>query len=1018
METREQRRLRGPNVYSIAAHRGFADALVSGLIPRYRDDDLGLARLTLLLPNQRAARTITEAFVRAQTGSTGGMLLPRMVVVGDLDLDEALGPLFDPLIDADIPPAADPTRRWLRLAELIGDIEGEAAPKGAALLRRAYLAGRTMDRLRVEGIDPADLMSEAVIGLVGEQAEHWRAATLSFLKLQAHWQADLAAQGEIDAPTRRNRLFDAAARGWKANPPPHPIVAAGVTSGSPALARLLRVVADLPDGAVVLPDLDLSLSDEVWDQLGLAGIPAEVGGPYFGRADAVTHPQYHLKLLLGRMGIARGEVRAWHRSGPAAAPPERARAISNLFLPPAASAVWVDLPERQRRLAAVRLMQTDHPGHEAQAIAILIRQMLEEPEKRVALVTPDRALAARVVAHLGRWGIKADDSAGQPLPMTAAGRLFLLLAQILAEGAAPVPLIAALSHPLVRSGRGFGGQARAAWLDNVRALDMALRGPRPGVGLAPIAALVARKAAHGALRLQAWWDEVAAILAPLMMGEAEMSLADLIDTLSQAAEALCGEGLWGQSDGRALSAFVETLGAAARDRGTAIPPRDLPAALRDAMERVSVRPQWGGHPRVTVYGLLEARMARADLIICGGLVEGVWPAAPRPDALLPPAVLRHLGVAGEDFRIGLSAHDLAGCLGAPQVVLSWARRDVGGPVIPSRFVLRVEAMLGAELADKHRETRVPEWARDIDLGKLVPPHPRPQPNPTPDQRRVDIAVTALDRLRADPYQFYAQAILGLRRLDPLDADPTPAWRGTAVHDILDRWHRDGAAPGTLAQTAAHVLDQMGAHPLERSLWRPRLVAALAWIDGEVTALTAEGRRVLKTEIRGEMRLDGIRIHGRADRIDALPDGALAIIDYKTGQPPSGNMVAAGFALQLGLIGLIARDGGFDGVSGTPERFEYWSLARAKGRDGFGWRDEPVLEGRKKSGIPREDFLPETEKFLREAIARWLLGSEPFTARLNPDIGGYNDYDQLMRLDEWIGWLSADEPVAPVLELVR
>jgi len=96
----------GPRIYSIAAHRGFADALVAGLIPRYREPGMGLARLTLLLPSRRAVRTVTEAFVRL---SDGGLLLPRMAAVGDLDLDETLGPVLDPLgAGADIAPAADP----------------------------------------------------------------------------------------------------------------------------------------------------------------------------------------------------------------------------------------------------------------------------------------------------------------------------------------------------------------------------------------------------------------------------------------------------------------------------------------------------------------------------------------------------------------------------------------------------------------------------------------------------------------------------------------------------------------------------------------------------------------------------------------------------------------------------------------------------------------------------------------------------------------------------------------------
>ncbi|MDR2858409.1 MAG: double-strand break repair protein AddB [Novosphingobium sp.] len=982
----------GPRIYSIAAHRGFADALVAGLIPRYAEDDFGLARLTLLLPSRRAVRTVTEAFVRL---SGQGLLLPRMAAVGDLDLDETLGALLDPLAAGnEIPPAADPVRRWLRLADYLKQVEGEGAGKGAALLRRAFDLGRTMDRLLVEGIAPIDLMSEAVQGVVGDQAAHWIASTRSFLMVQQYWLAELAERGEVDAPARRNRLFEHTARKWREAPPPHPVVAAGVTSASPALAGLLRTVSELPRGAVILPDLDLALETGVWDALGTAGKPEGPDDPPFGTRDAVTHPQYHLKLLLNRMGIARDEVQAWHRAGMGAAPPARSRAISNLFLPPSASARWVDLPAGQRRLAGVRLMESAHPGEEAQAIAILIREALETPERRVALITPDRGLAARVVAQLKRWGIEADDTAGQPLPQTAAGRLLLLLAEVLAENAAPVPLLALLTHPLVAA-----ATDRPAWLEAARSLDLHLRGPRPGPGLAPLRAIAAQ--AHA----EAWWITVEAMLGPLLaLGEDE-PLADLLDRLAGTAEALCGEALWARADGRALSAFVEDLREAARAAGTRFAPRELHAMLRDAMDRIAVRPPWGGHPRVSIYGLIEARMSRADLVICGGLVEGVWPGSPAPDALLPPAVLRALGVPGADFRIGLAAHDLAAALGAPEVVLSWAQRDESAPVIPSRFVLRVKAMLG-DLEQAHTGAEAVRLARALDDAAPAPRYPRPQPMPSAGQRRVDIPVTGLDRLRGDPYQFYAGSILRLSALDPLDAEPSAAWKGTAVHAILERWHKQG---GELLPLAGQVLDEMSAHPLMRALWRPRLMAALAWIGAEIARLDAGGRAVLKSEIKGGIEVKGVRIHGRADRIDRLADGRLAIVDYKTGQPPSRNMVQQGFALQLGLIGMIAGRGGFEGVTGEAERFEYWSLGRSdRSETGFGYREEPILEGSRRTGIARDAFVPTTADYLVQAIDRWILGNDPFTARLNPDIGGYNDYDQLMRLDEWLPHMTPDE----------
>ena len=1000
---------RGLNIYSIAAHRGFADALAAGLLARYSEAQSGLSRLTLLLPSSRAARTVTEAFVRL---SQGGLLLPRMAVVGDLDLDEALGPLFDTLgAGADIPPAADPVRRWLRLADMLrqveGDAPGTASGSAAVFLARARELARTMDRLLVEDIAPEALLSDAVVGIVGELAGHWRDSTVTFLKVQQMWLAELAARGEVDAPTRRNLLFGHAAQRWASERPDRPIVAAGVTSASPALARLLRVIAGLPGGAVILPDLDLSLDDEVWDALGTAGKPPGPEDPPFGAGDAVTHPQYHLKLLLNRMGVARGEVRAWHRSGLGAAPPERSHAISNLFLPPAASARWASLPAERRRLAGVRLMESAHPGEEAQAIAVLLREALEVPERRAALITPDRELAARVVAQLARWNIAADDTAGLPLPQTAAARVVLLLAEVLAEDAAPVPLIALLTHPHVRGPVADGedpGKARAQWLEQARRLDLALRGPRPAPGLAPLAELAGR------CGLGDWWAEAETVLAPLFALGEECLLADALDALAAAGEALCGIGLWGNADGRALAGFMETLRDAARDTGTRLDPRDLHAALHDAMLRMSVRPPWGGHPRIAIYGLLEARMARADLVICGGLTEGVWPASPAPDPLLPPPVLRALGVPGADFRIGLSAHDLASALGAPDVVLSWARRDAGAPVIPSRFVLRIKAMLG-DLGKRHEEKEAIKLARQIDAAEPAPRYPRPRPLPTAEQRLVDISATGLDRLRSDPYQFYAGSILELKTLDALDAVPSYAWQGTAVHAILEKWHKSGGSPGTLLPIAAQVLDELSAHPLMRGLWRPRLFKALEWIDESVAALAADGRQVAVSEAWGDMTVDGIRIHGRADRIDRLANGSLAVVDYKTGTPPSWQMVKQGFSLQLGLIGLIAASGGFAGAAGQPEEFEYWSLAkdsRRRAENGFGFVASPFRTNRRPNALEKDEFLEVTRGYLGDALSRWIKGSDPFTARLNPDVPVYSDYDQLMRLDEWLPRLSADE----------
>jgi ATP-dependent helicase/nuclease subunit B len=253
----------------------------------------------------------------------------------------------------------------------------------------------------------------------------------------------------------------------------------------------------------------------------------------------------------------------------------------------------------------------------------------------------------------------------------------------------------------------------------------------------------------------------------------------------------------------------------------------------------------------------------------------------------------------------------------------------------------------------------------------------------------------VDRLKADPFSFYAQAVLGLRSLDPVDADHTAAWKGSAVHKVLEEWlAEDDCDPDLLLPRARKLLEGEAIHPVLRALWQPRLLEAIDWVASEVRKDQAEGRRPLAAEKKGETQLSGVTLEGRADRIDRLPDGRIGIIDYKTGKAPSAKAVDAGFALQLGLLGLIARAGGFSEVTGTPGTHEYWSLAKDK--TSFGKRS------RMDAKVGSDDFLVHTQRAFAEVAAKYLTGEEPFVAKLHPAFSPYGDYDQLMRLEEWYG----------------
>ncbi|WP_037480729.1 PD-(D/E)XK nuclease family protein, partial [Sphingobium sp. ba1] len=452
--------------------------------------------------------------------------------------------------------------------------------------------------------------------------------------------------------------------------------------------------------------------------------------------------------------------------------------------------------------------------------------------------------------------------------------------------------------------------------------------------------------------------------------------------------------------GQAAADLFAEMEAAAPEGPRQADMRALPVLLDHMLGGVSVRPPQGGHPRIAILGLIEARLQQADLMVLGGLNEGTWPGLPAPDPWLAPRIRRELGLPGLETRIGLAAHDFASALGAPHVLITRARRGGGGPAVASRFWLRLKAMSGPQWKGAGRYAAL---AQAIDRPDGHHPASRPAPVPPLSVRPRLIPVTDVDRLKADPYAFYARRILRLVRLDPVDADAGPAWRGTAVHEILQHWAEAGTLdPADLEARAQAMFDRPEVHPLLKALWQPRLMEAIRWIATEVAKDKAAGRTILAVEREGRAEVAEVTLMGKADRIDRLSDGTLGVIDYKTGKPPSAKMVKAGYSLQLGLLGVIAEMGGFAGLGDQPRAadFEYWSLAK-KG-DQFGYRESPVDSTGSRGKIVTSSFTAHAHEQFSGLVEAYLLGTVPFTAQLNPEVANYGDYDQLMRLEEWYG----------------
>jgi len=979
------------NLHTIPPHVPFLDALARWWLDQRGEDPLRVANGLILLPTRRAARALSDAFLR-ETGGTP-LLLPRIAALGALD--EAPLTLAGAL---DLPPAVEPARRLAVLTRLIMAVGARMGGEMGAVATadRAWpLAGDLADLLDEAHRAEVDLTDVLPAAAEAGYAEHW-SRTIRFLQIVTRaWPDWLWDNGLIDAAERGVKLLDAQAAAWSAEPPGMPVVVAGTTGGIRSVARLMQVVANLPDGAVILPGLDLAMPDAHWDALDDG------------------HPQAGLRRLLLDLGATRGDVQDWHdQAGPVL--PTRCAALWQSLLPAQALGDWRKpfTPD----IAGLTRLEAADQQEEAVAIALALRGALEQPHARAALVTPDRQLAARVAAELGRYGITVDDSAGEKLADTPPGAFLRLLARAVADGLTPVALLSVLKHPLTGLGLPPAACRRAA-----RALELrVLRGPAPAPGIAGLRAALARR--DPVPDIDDLVDRLDAGLRPIIRIAArdDATPVEALTALIECAEAVAATDdtdgaarLWSREEGEALALHLSNL-QAALPLLPAQPVSTLPGLLDASMEGAVVRSRralrgrdGAEHPRVQILGLLEARLQSAELIVLGSLAEGVWPPATDPGPWMSRPMRTAAGLPSPEERVGTMAHDFAmlACA-APNVVLSCPRRRDGAPAVPARWLVRLQAFLqghGAAL-DPHPAAA---WARLLDqpAGDPRPVQP-PRPRPPVEARPRRLRVTEVETWLQDPYAIYARHILRLRALDPLEQSADAADYGSIVHEAISaflgalpaRYPRDAAARLRADMDAA--LDAAGLRPALAAWWRPRLARIATWAaEQERQRRVAGPKPALRSEVSGEWSVpcsgQPFLLRGRADRIERNPDGTLAILDYKTGVVPGGADVEAGRSPQLPLEAAMAAAGVFgEDLRGTAAELTYWHVT-----GGY----EPGTEIKLFGGDPAKTAAV-ADDAQRKLCALIHAFDDPARAYLSQPHPGaaprFSDYVQLARVLEW------------------
>jgi ATP-dependent helicase/nuclease subunit B len=1045
-------------VFSVPASAPFLRTVIAALVDgrlvngfEARAHPENLAQATLYLPTRRAGRMVREIFLDEL--GTEAVLLPRIVALGDIDEDElAFAEEPEPYGGTallNIPPKLGELDRRLTLARLVAS--WAKSPVSAPLVvggpaSTLALAGdlaRLMDDMVTRGVG-----WDALNGLVPDQLDKYWQYSLEFLQIARQaWPAHLQEIERIEPAARRDLLIDAEAKRLTAHAG-GPVIAAGSTGSMPATAKFLHVIASLPQGAVILPGLDTDLDDDAWQTIG--GIRDAQGK--FTTPPASNHPQYAMHALLHRFGIKRGDVEI--RGKPA--PQGRDVLASEAMRPSNATAQW------QRRLAEpeiaekislgmtnLAVIEAENSETEALAIAVAMREA-RHLDKSAALVTPDRALARRVIAALGRWNLAYDDSGGDALMDTPTGIFARLAAEAAARQLEPPTLLALLKHPLCRL-----SAAPGAFKQATEVLELALlRGTRPQAGSGGLAQDLARfrlelknfragttsslhaseprtrladKELDGAQRLIAQLQRALASLEslnrskPFDFAELAQRHRDALIELSRDEQgvAFVFEGPQGSA---LASAFDDLLGEG-KPSGLTVELTDYPDVFQTAFADRMVRRPEGTNVHLKIYGPLEARLTQSDRVIIGGLVEGVWPPAPRIDPWLSRPMRHELGLDLPERRIGLSAHDFAQLLGAPEVILSHAAKVGGAPAVTARFLHRLEAVAGRERwnAAKAAGQQYVRFAGQLDNPDKVEPIAQPAPRPPRAVRPLKLSVTAIEDWLRDPYTIYAKHILRLNPLDPVDMPLSAADRGSAIHDALGEFTQTFATrlpddpAGALRGIGQKYFAPLMERPEARALWWPRFLRIAAWFsDWEITR--RGNLAAIEAEIKGEIPipLDNARtfvLSARADRIERRRDGTFAILDYKTGQPPTGKQVRMGLSPQLTLEAAILREGGFDGIPAGASVSDL-VYVRLSGNNPPG--EEKPLELRiKPSDTPQPPDLAAdyARQQLEILIRKFEDENEPYTSlNLSMWSNRYGSYDDLARIKEWsaAGGLGLEE----------
>ena len=985
-------------VYNMPAGVPFLRSLAHGLQTHYGD---ALQTGLVLLPTRRAARALEFAFVQeAATRGIKAALLPRLRPLADVNREE---PPFEPgELAGRVAPAIDPVQRWFEIARLVAQYHNRTTDLPLDPAAALHMADPLIDIMDDAALEEVGIANHAEWQRVTQEAAtHFQHSGTLYQIIDTHWPERLRELGMMEPTARRVALLNALAEIWAETPPDYPIVVAGSTGTLKATARLMTVIANMPNGMVVLPGLQEELPQKVWDTIDL------------------RHPQFSLKSLLEIMDVSRESVPAWPwlvGDEDLSRARKRRRILAEALVPVDATGDWLKRIETlttgegadvfETALEGLSLIEARNDAEEALSIALILREALESKGKTAALVTPDQSLAQRVRACLARWNVDVAMSQGVPVEQTPIGVFLSALMELSRDPDGPVELSLVLSHELTALGRPIG-EAKTEWEMLERQY---FRGIRPTKTFDLVQHLRGAVASLLELEDSATPDHWAA------------ALVTSAEAVARAAETDSMGRLWSDDAGRQAGSVLDGL----VDHGFALPETDAEGfsrLLSSLLQGSVVRPSRGTHPRLSILGPLEVRLLDADIFILGGLNEGSWPGGIATGPFLSRGMRQQMKLSLPERRYGLAAHDFAELAANRTVFLTRSLKDESGPTVASRWVWRLKTLLAGAMGEAKVDRLLGtgqaylDWARALDQPSETVFIDRPNPNPPVEKRWARqagrrMSITGVAQWIRDPYSVFGKHVLRLDPLDPLDAPMGPREIGNAIHKAIENYIRAVDAPHSADNRSALIAqfaDQLraaGYADEEVFKEQPRLEALTDALINWFAGRRADRFKIVGSEIKATYTMDDLAFSliGYLDLVERGPEG-FAFTDFKTGQPPSGAEVATGFDLQLPLAGWLAGEGALDGVKkGDTAQMGY---IRAKGSGGdFKYSR---IDGSSRGLKPADELIKQSIDILRKLIIQFDdpdigYSSQPRAKYVNK----WGDYDDLARRAEWSSIIGGEE----------